>query len=55
MACEEATRLMFETKEFGLQIQGTNTESTDFDESVLEIQLWILDLLKRKENPGNKE
>ena len=53
MACEEATRLMFETKEFGLcQIQGTNTESTDdFDESVLEIQLWILDLLKKKENP----
>ena len=50
MACEEATRLMFETKEFGLcQIQGTNTESTDdFDESVLEIQLWILDLLKKK-------
>ena len=40
MACEEATRLMFETKEFGLcQIQGTNTESTDdYDESVLEIQ-----------------
>lgn len=31
---------------------GTNTESTDdFDESVLEIQLWILDLLKKKENP----
>ena len=53
MACEEATRLMFETKEFGLsQIQGTNSESTDdFDESVLEIQLWILDLLKKKENP----
>jgi hypothetical protein len=23
----------------------------DFDESVLEIQLWILDLLKKKENP----
>lgn len=35
-----------------MQIQGTNTESTDdFDESVLEFKLWILDLLKKKENP----
>ena len=53
MACEEAARLIFETEEFGLcQIQGTNTEPTDdFDEAILEIQLWVLDLLKKKENP----
>ena len=49
MACEEAARLIFETEEFGLcQIQGTNTEPTDdFDEAILEIQLWVLDLLKK--------
>lgn len=53
MACEEAARLMFETKEFGLyQIQGTKTETIDdFDEAILEIQLWLLELLKKRENP----
>lgn len=53
MACEEATRLLFDAKEFRLcQIQETKKDSIDdFDEAILQIQLYLLDLLKNKENP----
>ena len=53
MACEEATRLMFETKgilDYARFRERIQSQRMTLMNQFLEIQLWILDLLKKKEN-----
>lgn len=53
MACEEAARIIFSTEQFKLEkiYDASEEKNEDFSEKILKIQLWLLDLLKKKEYP----